>query len=109
MDLKRGDLVILSAPGSYGKPRPSIVLQSDLYDSTASVVVFLMTTKLHPESPLIRYSVLPTQANGLKEPTDVMIDKIFTVPRERMGKKIGKLDPAQMTEITAELAIFLGT
>ena len=108
MDLKRGDLVILSAPGSYGKPRPSIVLQSDLYDSTASVVVFLMTTKLHPESPLIRYSVLPTQANGLKEPTDVMIDKIFTVPRERMGKKIGKLDPAQMTEITAELAIFLG-
>ena len=108
MDLKRGDLVILSAPGSYGKPRPSIVLQSDLYDSTASVVVFLMTTKLHPESPLIRYSVLPTQANGLKEPTDVMIDKIFTVARERMGKKIGQLDPAQMTEITAELAVFLG-
>ena len=108
MDLKRGDLVIVSAPGSYGKPRPSIVLQSDVYDSTASVVVLLMTTRLHPDAPLIRYNVLPAPANGLKEPTDVMIDKIFTVPRERMGKKIGKLDPAQMTEITAELAIFLG-
>lgn len=108
MELKRGDLVIVSAPGSYGKPRPSVIIQSDWYDSAASVVVLLMTTKLHPESPLIRYSVLPTAANGLKEPTDVMIDKIFTVPRERMGKKIGQLDPAQMTEITAELAVFLG-
>lgn len=107
MDLKRGDLVIVSAPGSYGKPRPSVIIQSDWYDSTASVTVLLMTTKLHPESPLIRYKVLPTTANGLKEPTDVMIDKIFTVPRERTGKKIGKLTPAQMAAITSELAVFL--
>ena len=108
MDLKRGDLVILSAPGSYGKPRPSVVLQSDVYDSTASVVVLLMTTRLHPDAPLIRYNVLPAPANGLKEPTDVMIDKIFTVPRERTGKRIGKLHPSQMAEITTELAVFLG-
>jgi mRNA interferase MazF len=79
-----------------------------LYDSIASVAVLLMTTKLHPDAPLIRYNVLPTAANGLKEPTDVMIDKIFTVPRERIGKRIGKVDSSQMAEITADLAVFLG-
>ena len=108
MELKRGDLVIVSAPGSYGKPRPSVIIQSDLYAGNGSLAVLLMTTKLHPESSLIRYNILPTPANGLNEATDVMIDKLFTVPRNRMGKRIGKLTSTQMTEITAELAVFLG-
>jgi len=108
VELKRGDLVIVSAPGSYGKPRPSVIIQSDLYDGNGSLAVLLMTTKLHPDSPLIRYNILPTKANGLQEPTDVMIDKLFTVPRNRMRKRIGHLTPAQMGEITAELAVFLG-
>jgi len=98
----------VSAPGSYGKPRPSVVIQSDLYDGNGSLVVLLLTTKLHPDAPLIRYNILPTQANGLEEPTDVMIDKLFTVPRNRLGKRIGQLTSAQMAEITSELAVFLG-
>jgi mRNA interferase MazF len=108
VELKRGDLAIVSAPGSYGKPRPSVIIQSDLYEGTGSLVVLLMTTKLHPDSPLIRYNILPTATNGLNEPTDVMIDKLFTVPRERMGERIGRLTAAQMAEITSELAVFLG-
>jgi mRNA interferase MazF len=68
----------------------------------------LMTTNTKPESPLIRHNLQPPEANGLEELTDVMIDKLFTVPRNRMGKKIGKLTRAQMGEITAELAVFLG-
>jgi len=108
VELKRGDLVIVSAPGSYGKPRPSVVIQSDIYDGTGSLVVLLMTTKLRPEAPLIRYNILPAPANGLNEPTDVMIDKLFTVPRDRMGRRIGHLTAAQMAEISSELAVFLG-
>jgi mRNA interferase MazF len=108
VELKRGDLVIVSAPGSYGKPRPSVIIQSDLYDGNGSLTVLLMTTNTKPESPLIRHNILPTEANGLEGPTDVMIDKLFTVPRNRMGKRIGKLTPTQMAEITAELAVFLG-
>jgi mRNA interferase MazF len=108
VELKRGDLVIVSAPGSYGKPRPSVIIQSDLYDGNGSLTVLLMTSKIKPESPLIRHNILPAEANGLEQPTDVMIDKLFTVPLNRMGEKIGKLTQAQMAEITAELAVFLG-
>jgi mRNA interferase MazF len=108
VELKRGDVVIVSAPGSYGKPRSSVVIQSDIFGGNGSLAVLLMTTKLRPDAPLIRYEILPTPANGLEEPTDVMIDKVFTVPRNRFGKRIGKLTPTQMSEITAELSVFLG-
>jgi len=106
--LNRGDLVIVSAPGSYGKPRPGLVIQSDGFEDTGSLTVLLMSSHLKPDSPLIRYTIQPLESNGLNLPTDVMIDKIFTIPRDRMGNKIGKLTSAQMAEITASLAIFLG-
>ncbi len=108
MGLKRGDLVIVSAPGSYGKPRPSVVIQSDAFDGNGSLTVVLMSSNVKPNSPLIRYLVLPSEANGLRSQTDVMIDKVFTVPRARMGEKIGQLSSAEMAEITSALAVFLG-
>ena len=106
--MTRGDLVIVSAPGDYGKPRPSVVIQSDRFDGNGSLTVLLMTTRLNPDSPLLRYNIRPADGNGLHSPTDVMVDKVFTIPRERMGKSIGRLSSSQMVEITAMLAVFLG-
>jgi mRNA interferase MazF len=106
--LKRGDLVIVSAPGSYCKPRPSVVIQSDTFDKNGSLTVLLMSSHLKSDSPLIRHTIQPSESNGLNLPTDVMIDKIFTIPRDRMGDKIGHLSSTQMAEITSSLAIFLG-
>ena len=108
MGLKRGDLVIVSAPGSYGKPRPALVIQSDIYDGNGSLAVLLMTTHVDPDIPLLRHTLQPCEANGLLATTDVMIDKIFTIPRDRMGQRIGHLTSSEMTEITSAFALFLG-
>lgn len=108
MGLSRGDLVIVSAPGSYAKPRPSLVIQSDTFDGNGSLTVLLMTSHLKSDSPLIRHTLQPSDANGLLAPTDVMIDKIFTIPRGRMGQCIGHLTSTEMAEITSALAVFLG-
>lgn len=108
MGLKRGDLAIVSAPGSYGKPRPAVIIQSDLYDGNGSLAVLLMTSHVNADIPLIRHTIQPCETNGLISPTDVMIDKIFSIPRERMGQRIGHLTSLEMTEITAALTLFLG-
>jgi mRNA interferase MazF len=105
--LKRGDLTTVIVPGDYGKPRPAVVIQSDLFDGIHSVVVLLTSSHQRPDLPLIRYSLIPTESNGLILPTDVMIDKIFTLPRTRAGGKIGHLKKSEMSEITAALALFL--
>ena len=107
MGLKRGDLVVVSAPGDYGKPRPGLVIQSDRFDGNGSIVVLLMTSVLKRDNPLLRHTVEPSQTNGLVSPSDVMIDKIFTIPRERMGRRIGSVTRAEMGKITAALAVFL--
>lgn len=106
--MNRGDLVVVSAPGDYGKPRPALVVQSDLFNAThASVVVCLMTTDV-TAAPLIRLDVEPTPENGLKQRSQIMIDKIVALRRERMGSRIGRLDADTLVRVNRSLALFLG-
>lgn len=108
MVLRRGDIAIVAAPGDYGKPRPALVLQSDLFRETDSVVIALITSDQRPKAPLFRKAILPTDANGLRQPSDVMLDKLVAIPRRKIPEVVGRLSDAEMAEITASLALFLG-
>ena len=94
-------------PGDFGKPRPALVIQSDLFDQTGTVTVLLVSGTL-VDAPLIRPTVHPTPANGLRKPSQVMIDKAMSVKRDRVGPPIGRLDDETMLSVTRSLAVFLG-
>jgi len=105
--VKRGDLVTIFPSGDYGKPRPALVIQSDLFDAHPSVTVLRVTSELR-EVPLFRVRVEPTDDNGLRRSSEVMIDKAHTVAREKIGKTIGELDDESMVAVNRGLAVFLG-
>lgn len=108
MGVSRGDLAIAAAPGDYGKPRPVLILQSDKFHETASVIVALITTDQRPSAALFRKAILPSDQNGLREASDVMLDKLVTFPRSKIKKVIGHLPSTEMAEINAALALLLG-
>ena len=83
--MKRGDLVTVSAPRDYGKPRPAVVVQSDWLTATDSVLVALLTSEL-VNAPLYRLTIEPSDANGLKAPSQVMIDKIVAIPVRNVAR-----------------------
>jgi len=103
----RGDLVTVALPGEYGKPRPALVVQSDLFVKHPSVTVIPLTTDLH-QAPLFRLAVEPSAANGLRAPSQVMVDKIQTVSRSRTREVIGRLSSREMLAIERAMALFLG-
>jgi mRNA interferase MazF len=105
MGLVRGDIAIVAAPGDYGKPRPALVLQSNAFQATDSVVVALI---MQPRAALFRKAIVPSDNNGLRQPSEVMVDKLVSLPRKKIGKAIGHLSSTEMAEITASLALFLG-
>lgn len=105
--MKRGDLVLVAAPGDYGKPRPALIVQTDLFSEHPSVTICLLTSHLK-QTPLFRYNVEPHTENGLSVASDVQIDKIMTVPRQKIGNLIGQLTNKQMSEITKLLALWIG-
>jgi mRNA interferase MazF len=105
--VKRGDLVTASLAGDSGKPRPALVIQSDLFDAHPSVTVLPVTSELR-DVPLFRVRVEPTVDNGLRKPSEVMIDKAHTIAREKIGKTIGQLDDESMLAVNRGLAVFLG-
>jgi len=106
--MKRGDLVTISLSGDYGNPRPALVIQSDLFAGHASVTLLPITSTLNANVPLLRLDVEPGPENGLRKPSQVMIDKAHTLPREKVGPPFGRLDDGTMLEITRALSVFLG-
>lgn len=105
--MKRGDVVIVSAPGDYGKPRPAVVIQSDKLQSVNSVLVVLLTSTL-VDAPLFRLSLNPNSKNGLKQPSQAMVDKIVAMPRDKCSPAIGRLDRQDLIALNHMLAVVVG-
>jgi mRNA interferase MazF len=105
--MTRGDLVTIALQGSYGKPRPALVVQSDLFALHPSVTVLPVTGELR-NTPLFRITIQPTPENGLAKPSQVMVDKAQTVPRDRVGDRIGRLGHESMLAVERALMLFLG-
>ena len=106
--MKRGELVTVALQGDFGKPRPAVVVQSDHFNPThASITVLPLTTDL-VSAPTFRVTVEPTERNGLRTLSQVMVDKLISVRRERIGKAMGRLDDATMTRLNRSMAVWLG-
>ena len=107
LTLQRGDIVLAVASSDYGKPRPALVVQSDLFNAThASLTVCPVTSSL-VEAPLFRISVRASRASGLRQRSQVMVDKIQTLRRDRIRERIGRIGPAQMQAVESALRLWL--
>jgi len=105
--MRRGDLVTVALQGDLGKPRPALVIQSDLFEAHPSVAILPLTGELR-DTPLFRILVNPSDLNGLKKPSQVMVDKPQSVAREKVGAVFGRLDDETMLAVNRVLAVFLG-
>jgi mRNA interferase MazF len=105
--VRRGDIITIVLPGAYGKPRPALIVQSDLFGALGSVTILPITSELRI-APLLRIPVDPSEANGLRKKSQVMIDKTQTVPLAKIGSSIGRLDRDAIVAVDRALATFLG-
>ncbi|MCF7994055.1 MAG: type II toxin-antitoxin system PemK/MazF family toxin [Chromatiaceae bacterium] len=103
--MRRGDIVTVAAPGDYGKPRPAVVIQADLLNETAQSTI---VTSHWVDAPLLRLSLEPSSANGLKKPSQVQVNRLLTLPITKVGATIGRLSEEEQVELGRLLAIVIG-
>ena len=106
--MTRGDLVAVAIPGDYGKPRPALVVQSDLFNETHASITVLPVTSTIVDTPLFRVTVEPSRENGLRTISQIMVDKVTTVRRQRLGQTIGRLEDEAMVRVSRALALWFG-
>lgn len=104
--VKRGDLYSAIPPGDYGKPRPVVIVQSDLFAQRDSVTVCLLSSTLI-DAPLFRVRLAPGPHNKLRKLSDVMVDKIMTVKRSRLASALGSLTADETAALDQALARWL--
>ena len=107
--MRRGDIVTVAAPGDYGEPRPAVGVQTDVLTAgdLSSIVLCLISS--HPaDAPAFRIPLEPDPGNGLLQDSQIMVDKILTVPRSRVGPVIGRLDDETLLRLNRTLAFVVG-
>ena len=105
--MKRGELwTIAGGPGYAGKPRPAVIIQ-DGFSETLSIAVCLLTSE-PLEAPMLRILVEPSPENGLRAASQLMVDKIITVPKSCLGQCIGRLADDDLLRLNSSLLVFLG-
>jgi mRNA interferase MazF len=105
--VRRGDLITVAVSGDYCKPRPALVIQSDLLPETDSVLVCLLTMTVR-DAPLYRLDLPATEGTGLREASQVMVDKITAARRNRCGPPIGRVDERTMAMLGRMLGFVVG-
>jgi mRNA interferase MazF len=103
--MKRGDLVRVALPGDYGKPRPAVVIQSDVFSHLPSVTVLPITSDLR-DVPQIRVTVEPDLSNRLKVRSQIMIDKASTLSSNKAGVPFGRLAQRDLLAVDQALVLF---
>lgn len=106
--MRRGEIWTVAGGRDYaGKPRPAVIVQDDRFEGTGSVTICAFTTD-PTEAPLFRLAVEPDEHNGLEAPCRLMADKITTVPRTKVGARVGRLSDEDMVRLSRAILVFLG-
>ena len=106
--MRRGDIWTVAGGKDYaGKPRPVVIVQDDSFDATASITICAFTTD-ETDAPLFRLPVVPSEHNGLRAPCRLMVDKLTTVPKSKIGLHVGRLDDEDIVRLNQALLVFLG-
>ena len=106
--MRRGDIWTVGGGQDYaGKPRPAVIVQDDSFDSTRSITICAFTTD-PTDAPLFRILVEPSEQNGLLASSRLMVDKLTTVPKDKLGKRVGRLADDDIVRLNQAVLVFLG-
>jgi mRNA interferase MazF len=106
--MKRGEIWTVAGGKAYaGKTRPVAIVQDDAFDATASITVCAFTTDT-TDAPLFRLAINPSERNGLRAESRLMVDKITTVPKSKVGARVGRLDHEDLVRLNRAMLVFLG-
>jgi mRNA interferase MazF len=106
--MKRGDVWTVAGGKDYaGKPRPAVIIQDDSFDATDSITICAFTTD-ETDAPLFRLPIEPSERNRLRAACRLMVDKITTVPKIKVGARIGRLDDEDILRLNQAVLVFLG-
>ena len=106
--MRRGEIWTVAGGAAYvGKPRPAVIVQDDRFDANDSIVVCPLTTDPAP-APTFRLPIPSNTRTGLRAPCRLMVDRLTTVPRKRLGTLVGTLNPDELKGLNRAIFVFLG-
>ena len=106
--MRRGDVVVVALPGDLGKPRPAVIVQANVLNDNLRTVLLCPLSSFSSDPSFFRVAVEPTIENGLRLPSEIMVEKLQSANRSRVGQVIGRMDDITMNRLARSMTIVLG-
>lgn len=106
--MKRGDVVIVALPGDLGKPRPAVIVQADVLNDNLRTIMLCPISSFSSNPSFFRVPIKPAPENGLRLPSEIMVEKLQAANRIRIAQVIGRLDDLTLRKLARSLTITLG-
>ena len=106
--MKRGDVVVVALPGDLGKPRPAVIVQADVLNDNLRTIMLCPVSSFSSDPSFFRAPVEATPENGLRLPSEIMVEKLQAANRTRIAEVIGRLDDLTLRKLARSLTIALG-
>ena len=98
MNIKTGDIILIPYPFAELiniKLRPAVVI-CNTSDNFKDLVVSAISSVMRISSNNATLILNPSKLNSLKVTSTVLVDRIFTLKRENMIKKLGSLNDSEL-------------
>lgn len=106
--MRRGEIWSVSGGrGDRGKLQAVVIVQDDHFDATTAIAICALTTD-ETDAPLLRLLIVPSARNGLRAASRLMVDKVTTVPKSKIGSRVGRLDDEDIFRLNRAMLVFLG-
>lgn len=106
--MRRGDVVVVALPGDLGKPRPAVIVQTNVLNDNLRTILLCPISSFSSDPSFFRVAVEPTIGNGLRLPSEIMVEKLQSANRSRIGQVIGHLDDVTLGQLARSIMIALG-
>ena len=105
--MRRGDVVVVALPGDLGKPRPAVVVQANVLNDSLRTILLCPISSFSSQPSFFRVAVEPTTENGLRLPSEIMVDKLQSTNRTRIAQVIGRVDDATQQKLSRSIMLAL--
>jgi mRNA interferase MazF len=104
--MQRGDIILSVMAGDYGKPRPTVIVQNDRFNAAHDSIVICPLTSYLTEGLEYRIRIQPTPSNGLNKESELMIDKIAVVRRDKLRETLAHLTATELRHVDNALKVW---
>ncbi|MGI8641306.1 MAG: type II toxin-antitoxin system PemK/MazF family toxin [Pyrinomonadaceae bacterium] len=112
ISIERGEVYLVNFDPTFGseikKTRPALIIQNDIANEHSPITIVAAITSKFDDTLYPTEVSIAAGEGGLSQDSVVLLNQIRAIDRQRLSKKLGKVEKATLKKVDSAIKISLG-